>query len=840
MKKKIYYFDGYHGGQEGHMPLGAFRTILDFLEEKPEWKINLDVEPESWKLLKYRDPHSFKRLLEKIQEGRVEIVGETYSQPLTCGLNGESIIRNFVYGREALKRNLGDINVENYVAQEPTFTSCMPQILLSLGYKHASLFNSTVFAGYTQGVNSPVVLWKGNDGSEILTIPNYPINEIVKHENNGSTWWSLYNLFATPDYVQLCYDKGIDPPHAMCLQDLGHHAELAPEAKRDGIDRSYLEYITAKEYFEKVNVEDVPVLKGQELIRVGLAWSEKTLGEYLKATRAYEYQLLTSEILNAVSTLQFGMDFERDIRDCWKHFMLTVHHDVWVCTNHTFTESMRYQLYALDNQYRDLRSDLSESLVFNENDNITVTVFNPSQKSGRRLVELNISLGKEVTGCIVTVKGSELPAEVLERNLSVDIFEPLDAEMCMNNGCHKKILFYYDFKPFEFVEFELEPIFVEKTIEKPLIVQTDKELVFENDLVRIKVDLLHGGCISSYYDKIKDYEYVKENGYFNELKGYFDEDNRFVSNIENPAKILNIQSGANIAILRLCVPVASANVVIEYKFNKENAYLDVQTRIDCADNTKIGDPYKTDDWHDLHRTIYDIKYGFNAYFATSFEQKHLDKHCAFDVCRTQEESTEYNNVKEIKHNIAVNWLDVTDEQHGLAIFVDRTTSYTKEKMDEVGVSLLWGTDCSCIWSSDLSRVSRVENYRILPHEGAWEDADIWGENDAYNRQLCSFVGKMKKPLTLPFDLIANRVEVSAFFVENGEYYIRLFNYGNAEQLKLKIAEPFTGLISCSHDKKENSHLLQKNSEGIVEFSMRRFEIKTFKLSSQAAVTAKCD
>lgn len=829
MKQKIYYFDGYHGGQEGHMPLGAFHTILDFLDERPEWKVNLDIEPESWKLLKYRDPNSFYRLQEKIKEGRVEIVSEMYSQPLSCTLNGESVIRNFVYGRETFKKNMGDVKVENYFSQEPTFSSCLPQILTSLGYKHVSLFNSTVFAGYTKGANAPVVRWAGNDGTEILAIPNYSVNELVKHENNGSVWWSLYSLFAPPDFVEKCYDAGIHTPSAMGLQDLGHRAEIAVEAKKDGIVRDYVEFATAKDYFDVVDSTNAPIVSGQEMICVGLPWSEKHLSNYLKAIRKYEYALLNMEVLNAISILQSRNSYEEKIRDCWKRLMLTSHHDVTVCTSHAFTESMRYQLYALDNQYRDLVEDLNAELVCAQGDELVVTVFNPSSKSGRRYIELDVALHQTINACEVIEDGKNVDAELFDEALKVDVFEPLDAEMSMYNGCHKKIAFYSDFKPFECKEFILKPRTKAEKIEKSLLSKMEDKAVFENEKVKITVDLTRGGVISSYYDKIRNFEYVKEGGAFNELKGFFDTENKFVSSLSSPATIIDLRDGENVASLMVKTIVASADVTIEYVFYKESSYVDVKTQISCSKGTKIGDPYKTEDWHDLHRTFYDIKYGLNAYFATSFTQKYLDKQCAYDVCRTEESSTGYNNAKEIKHNIAVNWLDVSDDEQGLTVFVDRTTAYVKETSDEVGVSLLWGTDCACIWSSDLSNVTRVESYRIYPHIGDWKSADIWGENDAYNRKLCSFVGRMQKKLQVPFSLQSDEVEISAFFVEDNEYYLRLFNYGENRTIAIQLEEPFEGVVPCTHDKKENGALLQKEQNDLVEFSMRHFEIKTLKL-----------
>ena len=44
----LYFVDGYHGGIRGHMPEGSWQDILSAMERWPEWKISLEIEPESW------------------------------------------------------------------------------------------------------------------------------------------------------------------------------------------------------------------------------------------------------------------------------------------------------------------------------------------------------------------------------------------------------------------------------------------------------------------------------------------------------------------------------------------------------------------------------------------------------------------------------------------------------------------------------------------------------------------------------------------------------------------------------------------------------------------------
>src|SRR5262245_36364709 len=58
----VYFVDGYHGGVRGHMPRGAWRDILNVMREIPQWKLCLDIEPESWDVLRRDDPQAYFEL----------------------------------------------------------------------------------------------------------------------------------------------------------------------------------------------------------------------------------------------------------------------------------------------------------------------------------------------------------------------------------------------------------------------------------------------------------------------------------------------------------------------------------------------------------------------------------------------------------------------------------------------------------------------------------------------------------------------------------------------------------------------------------------------------------
>lgn len=60
--QKAYFIDGYHGGVYGHYPPGYTQFIVDKLKENSFWKINLEIEPETWDSVAVREPSALKEL----------------------------------------------------------------------------------------------------------------------------------------------------------------------------------------------------------------------------------------------------------------------------------------------------------------------------------------------------------------------------------------------------------------------------------------------------------------------------------------------------------------------------------------------------------------------------------------------------------------------------------------------------------------------------------------------------------------------------------------------------------------------------------------------------------
>src|SRR5436305_15163559 len=57
--RTAYFIDGYHGGIYGHLPSWQTKFMVDKLAQYPDWKIKLELEPESWDTIRVNDPVSY-------------------------------------------------------------------------------------------------------------------------------------------------------------------------------------------------------------------------------------------------------------------------------------------------------------------------------------------------------------------------------------------------------------------------------------------------------------------------------------------------------------------------------------------------------------------------------------------------------------------------------------------------------------------------------------------------------------------------------------------------------------------------------------------------------------
>jgi alpha-mannosidase len=300
-----WFIDGYHGGIYGHYPPGYTRFLVEELKKNPEWSINLEIEPETWDMARVYEPEAyaeFKKLIEdQSGAGRVEIINPTYAQSYLFQSSGESVIRQFDYGIRKVREHFPKVRLTTYSSEEPCFTSCLPPVLKSFGYKFASLKNpDTCWGGYTSAHGGELVNWIGPDGTSILAVPRYACESL-----QTNSCWQTLAFRTSPEYLAACRAQGIEHPIGMCLQDAGWRGGPwlgSPDRLRS------LKYITWSDYFLKVTSgkTDDNWRFSQEDVKPGLMWGAQVLQRIAQQSREAENRLIVAEKLAAMALVDAG------------------------------------------------------------------------------------------------------------------------------------------------------------------------------------------------------------------------------------------------------------------------------------------------------------------------------------------------------------------------------------------------------------------------------------------------------------------------------------------------------------------------------------------------------
>ena len=172
----------------------SFATVLKLMEEFPSYRF-MSSQPVLYYFLKERYPALYERIKERVKEGRWEPEGGMWLEA-DCNLtSGESLVRQFVHGKRFFKDEFG---VDNRILWLPDvfgYSGALPQIMKKSGIDY---FMTTKLAwNQIDKVPNDTVMWRGIDGSEVLThlITTLGVDQPV------SNFFTTYNGMLHPDAI---------------------------------------------------------------------------------------------------------------------------------------------------------------------------------------------------------------------------------------------------------------------------------------------------------------------------------------------------------------------------------------------------------------------------------------------------------------------------------------------------------------------------------------------------------------------------------------------------------------------------------------------------------------
>ncbi|HZL10355.1 MAG TPA: hypothetical protein VFC65_10185 [Prolixibacteraceae bacterium] len=264
----VYFSTGYHDGFVKPMERPS-KTMKIEMERIRSGKFNnysssWEIGGSCWVAINKNEPEYLESLKSFIKEGSIEILGGTWCEPFHLIISGESVIRQFLHGTEAIFKHL-DTRVAVYSNQEHGTFAQMPQILSSFGLK--AVVNRTQWApyGYESGIDVDVAEWIGVDGSKILVIPRYnsmdystlgPNND--KELQAGSVSghnreWRTEDKFK--ELRDSAMERGIQKPLMTMLEDIWAEEWRSTDAEMDFYaSLPYVKFISIARYLDLFGV----------------------------------------------------------------------------------------------------------------------------------------------------------------------------------------------------------------------------------------------------------------------------------------------------------------------------------------------------------------------------------------------------------------------------------------------------------------------------------------------------------------------------------------------------------------------------------------------------------
>ncbi|MCL2404472.1 MAG: alpha-mannosidase [Defluviitaleaceae bacterium] len=309
----------------------TFTTVLNLMKQFPEYYF-MHSSPQLYKFLQEDYPEIFDLVKQKIQSGQWEATGGMWVEADTNIPSGESLVRQFLYGKRYLKQELG---VESTVLWLPDvfgYSAALPQIAKKSGIDY---FMTTKIS-WNQYNHFPhdTFNWRGLDGAEILThfitTPTggnfYTYNgELTPREIPGI--WETYKQKDINEHLLLAYgygDGGGGPTREMLM---------TRRAIEDIPGIPYVKTNKVEPYFTALGQS----LEGKQLETYdGELYFEFHRGTYTsqayskKANRQMECLLHSAELLGMMHDLKLGTNTypALPLHEIWERVLLLQFHDI--------------------------------------------------------------------------------------------------------------------------------------------------------------------------------------------------------------------------------------------------------------------------------------------------------------------------------------------------------------------------------------------------------------------------------------------------------------------------------------------------------------------------------
>lgn len=782
----------------------TFSTVLHLMRQYPEYKY-IHTSPQLYKFVKQDDPVLFERIKERVDEGRWEPTGGMWVESDTNIPMGESLVRQFLYGKRFFELEFGIDSKVLWLPDTFGFSWAIPQIMKKSGISYFAC--SCIHWSKYNRFPHDTFYWRGLDGSEVLvTFFTAPGETIRNHYNyNGliapydvQVAWEHYREKRMNEELLMPFgwgDGGGGPTREM-LESIRAQANLPGHPSVNiGKVEPYFERLESRLKQEKVMVWD------------GEIFQENLQGVYTSQARNKRFNRL-SEILfhdaewfNSLScTLTPGIDYpQEEINENWEKILHLQFHDVLPGTSiHAVVEDSMQDYTEIRHFGSRLRDNALQTIadsIHSESD--ALVIFNTT--SWQRNEVIAVPWTPQIAGKTIAdpERNPQLIQEIIE-----------DGE--------KKILLECDQLPGW--GYRTIPWVSRKNVLQKNELQAALDSM-ENKFYRIQFN--SNGQITSLFDKQRQFEILppQENG--NVLQVF--EDRPFngeawvidpyyqdkMTIIDRLVSSKVEETGPIRAVVRFTWQFFDSTITQWVTLFRNNPRIDFRTCIDWQQHQML---LKAAFPLNIRATsaTYEIQFG-NI-------QRPTHQNTSIDVPHFE--------------NPAQKWVDLSEGDYGVALLND--CKYGYDVKDNVMRLTLLRSPTEPDPQADQGL--HYLTYSLLPHEGTWRNSIVAEQAYALNYPLHTAMISTNPSGSLPTQLSWATIDCDHVIMETLKkaedeqaWIVRLYEYKQCrnKQVSLHFWKDVKRAVEV--DLMEKNEELLEFSNKQVTFSIRPYEIKTIKV-----------
>lgn len=765
----------------------SFSTVLKYMEEYPEYKF-MSSQPALYQFLKERYPETYEKIKERVKEGRWEPEGGMWVEA-DCNLtSGESLVRQFLYGKKFFKDEFGIDSRILWLPDVFGYSGALPQIMKKSGIKY---FMTTKLAwNQINKVPYDTMMWRGIDGSEIFT---HLITTLGVGQSEAD-FFTTYNGMLHPDAIlggwHRYQNKDINNDILIAFGygdgGGGPTREMLETSKRmekgiRGIPKVRQEF--AGNYFEELEErvegnKSLPVWEG-ELYFEYHRGTYTSMGRNKRSNRRCEQLLMDAELLEVLT----GTSEKEEMDKIWRTVLLNQFHDILPGSSIAEVYEVTKKEYAeIESRLAEMIAEKLNLLMDGEQDKISV--FNTLGFDRNDVV----SLGDCHAAALTDESGKIYPVQETAQGAVAYI-----TDIPAKGGKTLQLL--------DTVKEEASRIQItENGIETPFY--------------RISID--ENGLFTSIYDKECDREVLKAGEKGNLLRMYEDKPMHYDCwdidmyysekywDAEKADKIQWTEEGPVRATLEIQRTISNSVIKQKIHFYADSRRIDFSTWVDWKEHQHLLKVHFPVNIHSDEAT-FEVQFG-------NLKRK-IHGNTSWDEARFE--------------SCGQKWMDISEGHYGVSLLNDCKYGYSAKDSNIALTLIKSGIEPN----KTADQEEHVFTYALYPHKEMWSAAGTVQEAYKLNQPAYATKGELKNTgksfiSTDKDNIIIETVKPA----ENGDgMIVRLYDCENSlTKVTLTFAE---GMLESV----EECNLMEEKEADIeacgnsFTVSVKPYEIKTYRV-----------